>query len=221
MFTEIEQAIVARLSAGLNTGKGGMIRQVTTYGGELEDIGNILQSLPGIWVTFKGVTGCRRVNTMRRRWRVTGDFAVFVASYSVRSETAQREGGPVPDEPGCNLIAESVRRLLIGQDLGLAITDLRPGRVTNLFRKAYNKKAVSVYVCEFATDWYEDALDNRRWPAPEGDNDPDQVFARYLGQLDKPYPDHITTHADYIRDGEVVAEDTLNTLPAEKNDADS
>ncbi|MXP50781.1 DUF1834 family protein [Pantoea sp. Eser] len=111
MFTDIEQAIVTRLSEGLNTGKGGMVRAVTTYGGELEDIGEILGALPGIWVTFKGVTGCRRVNTMRRRWRVTADFAVFVASRSVRSETAQREGGPVPDETGCNLIAESVRRL--------------------------------------------------------------------------------------------------------------
>ncbi|MXP50782.1 DUF1834 family protein [Pantoea sp. Eser] len=77
---------------------------------------------------------------------------------------------------------------MTGQDLGLPITDLRPGRVTNLFRKAYNKNAVSVYVCEFATDWYEDALDNGRWPAPEGDNDPDQVFARYLGRLNTALP---------------------------------
>ncbi|ORM59601.1 hypothetical protein PRCB_03070 [Pantoea rodasii] len=221
MFTEVEQAIVTRLSEGLNTGKGGMVRAVTTYGGQLEDIGEILGALPGIWVTFKGVTGCRRVNTMRRRWRVTADFAVFVASRSVRSETAQRVGGPVPDETGCNLIAESVRRLLTGQDLGLPITDLRPGRVTNLFRKAYNKSAVSVYVCEFATEWYEDALDNGRWPAPESDDDPDQVFARYLGRLDTPYPDHVTTHADYSRDGEVVAQDTLSNLPTESNDADS
>ncbi|KGT95303.1 hypothetical protein NG99_04600 [Erwinia typographi] len=193
MITQIEQAIVTRLSEGLNTRKGGMVRNVTTYGGELEDIGQILRVLPGIWVTFKGVTSCRPQNTTQRRWRVTGEFAVFVASRSVRSETAQREGGPVPDEPGCNLIAESVRRLLTGQDVGLPIACLRPGRVTNLFRKAYKDSAVSVYVCEFSTHWYEDALDNGRWPAPEDATDPDYIFAEYCGRLDKPWPAHDTT----------------------------
>lgn len=50
MITDIEQAIAARLKDGL----GKMVKDVTTYGGELEDIGKILKALPGAWVTFKG-----------------------------------------------------------------------------------------------------------------------------------------------------------------------
>lgn len=214
MITEIEQAIVARLKAGL----GKMVKDVTTYGGELEDIGKIVRTLPGAWVTFKGVTGCKPMNTTRMRWRVTGDFAVFVASRSVRSEAAQREGGGGPrlDDAGCNLIAQSVRRLLTGQDVGLDIDCLRPGRVANLFRKAYNDSAVTVYVCEFSTHWYEDALENGHWPAPENATDPDYVFRQYCGRLDEPYPDHNSTHADYSVDGVNVAEDTVTTDGAQR-----
>ncbi|WP_208952515.1 DUF1834 family protein [Rahnella sp. ChDrAdgB13] len=211
MITQIEQAIADRLNQGLNTGQGGMVRQVTTYGGELEDIGEILRVLPGAWVTFKGVTSCKPVSTSQRRWRVFGDFAVFVASRSVRSETAQREGGPVLDEPGCNLIVESVRRLLIGQDVGLPIACLRPGRVANLFRKAYREGAVSVYVCEFSTHWYEDALENGRWPAPEGSSDPDYVFAQYCGRLDKPYPAHDSTAGTFTTPSGVTVTDVVKT----------
>lgn len=211
MITAIEQGIVTRLREGL----GEMVKEVNTYGGELEDIGQILRALPGLWVTFKGVTACKPVSLSRRKWRVTGDFAVFVASRSVRSEATQRVGGPGLEEPGCNLIVKSVRRLLIGQDVGLPIDCLRPGRVANLFKKTYRDGATSVYVCEFSTHWYEEGLENGHWPAPDGRNDPDYVFEQYAGRIEAAWDVHNSTHGEFTADGRVVAESTVSHLKTE------
>ncbi|WP_438805422.1 phage protein Gp37 [Sodalis sp. (in: enterobacteria)] len=51
MISEIENAMMARLKAGL----GRMVSAVGSYGGKLEDVGAITRVLPACWVTFLGV----------------------------------------------------------------------------------------------------------------------------------------------------------------------
>ncbi|SPW34068.1 Mu-like prophage protein gp37 [Edwardsiella tarda] len=47
MITEIENAVIARLTAGM----GRMVREVFSYGGELDqDLGNMVRCLPAAWV---------------------------------------------------------------------------------------------------------------------------------------------------------------------------
>lgn len=215
MITQTENAIVERLRLGL----GKMAKEVNTYGGQLENMGDVVHILPAVWVTFLGIQGSKAVSTHRNKFYVTGRFSVMVACYNVREETARRQGGPAGknfDEPGSNLLVKSVRRLLTRQDFGLAIEPLMPGRVRNLFNAALNHKALAAYACEFDTVWVEDALDNERWPAPESDSDDDYPFQYYGGKLDKPWPMHESTGMGYRLPGQNsdVAGDIVET----KND---
>lgn len=61
--------------------------------------------------------------------------------------------------------------------------------------------------------WVEEALDNGRWPAPEGENDPDRLFADYQGRLERPWPMHERTGLAYHLDDHpaVVAQDIVTT----------
>ncbi|KAA5957747.1 MULTISPECIES: phage protein Gp37 [unclassified Pantoea] len=217
-ITAIENAICNRLREGL----GGMVAEVVSWDVMTDDIGIILSTLPGAFVTFNGITASQAHDTRRTRYKVAGRFSVVVADYSLRENEAARHGGVRDDEPGCYRLIRAVRRLLTEQDMGLEIQRLRPVTVRPATNKTLSGRAIAVYECIFDTAWFEDALENRHWPqAPADESDPDHDFVRWAGRLDTPYPDHVTTHADYIRDGEVVAQDTLNTLPAENNDADS
>lgn len=209
MISETELAMIERLRAGL----GQMVKEVSSYGGELDDVGAIVRALPAVWVTFLGIQSSAPVSTHKNSFRVMGRFAVMVTAYNVRQEAAQRRGGPQLDEVGCNLIVRSVRRLLTRQDMGLPIEPLLPGRVRSLFSSRLNEKAMSAYSCEFDTVWIEEALECGHWPAPEGDDDPDRVFAWYRGRLDKPYPMHESTGLAYHLDGQgpTVAQDIIFT----------
>ncbi|KAA5931546.1 MULTISPECIES: phage protein Gp37 [Pantoea] len=217
-ITAIENAICNRLREGL----GGMATEVVSWDVMTDDVGIILSTLPGVFVTFNGITASQAHDTRRTRYKVAGRFSVFVADCNLRENEAVRHGDVRDDEPGCYRLIRAVRRLLTEQDMGLEIQKLRPSVVRMVNGKVFAEEAVAMYECVFDTMWFEDALENRHWPqAPADESDPDHDFVRWAGRLDTPYPDHVTTHADYIRDGEVVAEDTLNTLPAENNDADS
>ncbi|NIG88531.1 DUF1834 family protein [Serratia symbiotica] len=113
----------------------------------------------------------------------------------------------------CNLIIRSVRRLLTRQDMSLPIEPFFPGRVRSLFSSRLNEKVMSAYACEFDTVWIEEALECGHWPAPDGGDDPDRVFAWYRGRLDKPYPMHESTGLTYHLDGKgpAVAQDNIST----------
>lgn len=217
-ITEIEDAICTRLREGL----GGMATEVVSWDVMTDDIGIILSTLPGVFVTFGGITGSQAHDTRRTRYKVAGRFSVFVVDCNLRENEAVRQGGVRDDEPGCYRLIRAVRRLLTEQDMGLEIQKLRPSQVKMITGKVLSEQAVAMYECIFDTMWFEDALENRHWPeAPEDESDPDHDFVRWQGRLDTPYPDHVITHADYTRDGEVVAQDTLSNLPTENNDADS
>lgn len=187
MISDIELALVDRLRRGL----GEMIWDVTTYAGELDDDpGKILHRLPGAWVTFGGIVKTERYSTSRQKRKVTGRFVVMVGDYNTRDEQSTRHGGVTRNEVGTNLLVESVRRLLTGQDLGMKIDYLEPGRVRTLFNTSVEERALSVYACEFDTAWIERALENGKWPERSANPDaPDAAFNTYKGVLSDPDPD--------------------------------
>ncbi|HGB3673874.1 TPA: DUF1834 family protein [Salmonella enterica subsp. enterica serovar Muenchen] len=200
MIGATENAIIARLTQGL----GDMVCEVASYGGEFDgdDPGRVVASLPAVWVTFGGITRSVTLNTMRNKWRVTGRFVVLVGDYNVRSESASRSGGERDDEPGTYRLAYAVRRLLAGQDMGLAISPLRPGVVRTLFSRQLADNALSVLACEFDADWIARALDNGRWPEEEYDSTmPDHIFTRHGGRLDEPVPDLVRVDIHYTPTG--------------------
>ncbi|TQN84360.1 UNVERIFIED_ORG: phage gp37-like protein [Citrobacter freundii] len=192
MITEIEQALITRLRCGL----GHMVREVTTYAGELdEDPGRIVRCFPAAWVSFGGIVKTERYSTSRQKYIATGRFVVVVGDYNTRSEQSARQGGGVSDEVGTNLLVESVRRLITGQDLGMDIDYFEPGRVRTLFNTGVAERAMSVFACEFDTRWVEHALENGKWP--ERDATLDKAFNRYHGKLSDPDPDLLRIGTQY------------------------
>ncbi|EBK9058148.1 DUF1834 family protein [Salmonella enterica] len=191
-----EEAIIARLTQGL----GDMVDSVTSYGGEFDgdDPGRVVASLPAVWVTSGGVTRSVAMSTTRRKWKVTGRFVVLVGDYNVRSEQASRTGGERDDEPGTYRLTYAVRRLLAGQDLGLAISPLRPGAVRTLFSRQLADNAISVLACEFDADWIAHTLENGRWPEEEQDGTKaDHLFTLHNGRRDEPVPDLVRVDIRY------------------------
>lgn len=214
--TQVELAIIERLKAGL----GKMAFQVETYGGQFDDdLLNVIRVFPSVWVTFGGFTKTDIRNTARSKFNAHARFVVMVGDYNVRSEGSTRLGGPNPDEVGSYRLVHAVRRLLTGQDLGLDIDYFRPGRVRTLYNTQMNGRAFSVFGCEFDTYWVEDALDNRRWPAPEDSSDPDYLFVQYQGKTDAPYPDLKSVGLKYsltdAPEGQTAADDTVNLREAD------
>lgn len=213
MITQTENAIIERLREGLGFGPGRMVFEVASYGGQLDDVGQIIRQLPAVWVEYAGVQSSKPVNTHRNKFWVVSRFNIYVIDYSVRSEESRRKAGPVPDEPGTNRIIHAVRRLLTRQDFGLKIRPLMPGKVKPLFSAPLNGKALSAYSCEFETRWIEEALELNCWPAPDDEDHPDYVFSVYNGRLDKPAPYHDSTDLRYFMPGgaAAVAEDIVPT----------
>ena len=150
---------------------------------------HVIGIFPAVWVTFGGITGTEPHSTSRRKYRCTGKFVVMVGEINRRSEAAGRRGGPSISEVGTYRLLYAVRRLLSGQDLGMEIDYLRPGRVRTLFNTRIQKQAFSVFAAEFETIWIESSLDNTAWPAPTSDEDIDALFAIHEGKLDAPAPD--------------------------------
>ncbi|UAN47007.1 DUF1834 family protein [Serratia sp. JSRIV001] len=214
MITDIELALVDRLRRGL----GQMILDVTTYAGELDDdMGKILRRLPGVWVTFGGIQKTERCSTSRQKRRVTGRFVVVVGDYNTRDEQSTRHGGVNLNEVGTNLLVESVRRLITGQDLGMKIDYFEPGRVRTLFNSKTEDKAASVFACEFDTTWIELALENGQWPERSTDADaPDAAFNTYRSQLSDPDPDLLHIGMRYHSSGTVAADDPEDLLELRK-----
>ncbi|TNI12702.1 phage protein Gp37 [Aeromonas veronii] len=216
MITDIETALVARLSQGL----GQMTLDVTTYAGELDDDpGKIVRRLPGVWVTFGGIVKTERYSTSRQKRVVTGRFVVVVGDYNTRDEQSTRHGGVHLDEVGTNLMVESVRRLITGQDLGLKIDYFEPGRVRTLFNTAVEEKALSVFACEFDTKWVELALENGQWPERTDDpNALDAAFNRYRGVLSDPDPELLRIGMRYHQPGTDPQDDQTDLVELRNED---
>ncbi|MGX5053119.1 phage protein Gp37 [Enterobacter asburiae] len=213
---QIEQGICDRLQRGLGIAVSGVV----SWDVMTNDIGVILRRLPGAFVTFTGITGSHPHDTRRTRYKVSGNFAVYVADYSLRGNLAIRQGAARVDEPGCYRLVRAVRHLLTGQDLGLEIAKLAPTTVKMITGQVFSQKAIGMYECQFTTFWYEDAMGNGRWPvAPEYDTHPDHDFVLWKSKLDDAVPEHRATHADWRLQGQSVAEDEVVTPVKPEPDA--
>ncbi|HHH0714136.1 TPA: DUF1834 family protein [Yersinia enterocolitica] len=190
-----EKAICERLRQGM----GRMVQGVHSYGGEIDgDPAEVIRRLPGAWVTFGGIQKTENTNITKRKYKTYGRFVVIVGERNVRSEESTRQGGPGLDEVGTYKMVEAVRRLLSGQDLGLRIAHLMPGRVRTLFNTKVGDAALSVFACEFDTYWVEEALENGLFPVVDAPADSiDSIFSGYLGSQSEPDADWLTTHLSY------------------------
>ncbi|WP_420996238.1 DUF1834 family protein [Cupriavidus sp. 30B13] len=211
IVTAVELAIVARLRLGL----GKMVKSVETYGGELDDeTDEVVRRFPAAWVTFGGIRDTQPTSTSRDKWRAEALFAVMIGARSLRNEQAARHGGAGKHEVGTNQLIYAVRRLLTQQDLDLPIRELAPGKVRTLRHVILSQEAFSCYALEFHTAWIDEALPRARFPAPDGPDHPDAIFAEYQGHLGEPDTDWLRTGLNYYlapNDGKADATDLIGS----------
>ena len=190
-----EKAMCERLRQGM----GRMVQGVHSYGGEMDgEPADVVRRLPGVWVTFGGIQKTEPTSISTRKYKTYGRFVVIVGDRNVRSEEATRQGGPGLQEAGTYKMVAAVRRLLSGQDLGLGIAHLVPGRVRTLFNTKAEGAALSVFACEFDTYWVEEALENGLFPVVDAPADSiDSIFSGYLGSQSEPDADWLTTRLSY------------------------
>lgn len=126
------------------------LRTLATYGGELdEDLGESIRRFPAAWVAFKGEGEGQRLTTSGSVYRIPATWVVLVAARNLRNEAATRRGDHV--RVGTYQMLADLRALLAGQDFGLEIDNLRPGRVQSLTNARFQGQGVSVYAQEWHT----------------------------------------------------------------------
>ena len=185
MITKIECAVIERLRKGL----GKLAVTVKSYGGEVDDLAMQIKTLPAVWVTYGG----SRIETMSagKRYHDTATFVVMVATRSLRSELAGRQGGVERREIGSNDLIRAVRRLLDGQRLGLADSrGLIPKAVNTIVNNTvFQAACLSVFAIEYLIHFDSLPLENERFPEKQTDpKHPDYLFTQYQGTLSEPYP---------------------------------
>ncbi|MET4859265.1 DUF1834 family protein [Morganella morganii] len=210
MITRIEQHLCDRLRQGM----GDMVREVASYSGEMDDdLGRIISAFPAAWVTFGGLTKSEYIATDRRKVKCTGTFVVIVGDYNTRDDESARFGGVNRDEVGTYRLIHAVRRLTTGQDLGLKITPFMPLRVRTLYNTQVQNDALSVFACEFETQWIEPVLGNGLWPEVTGDiNSPDYIFNEYRGKVTAPDPDLLSVGLRYKPPGIGTIDDPVDLV---------
>ncbi|GAB6124324.1 DUF1834 family protein [Humidesulfovibrio idahonensis] len=146
MLAIIEDAILARIAGA----KLPYLRTLATYGGELDEgLGEAVRRFPAVWTAFKSEGEGVPLNTAKSVYRIPATWVVFVAARNLRNEAATRRGDKV--KVGTYQMLKDVRALLAGQDFGLAIDNLRPGRVQSMVSAKYRGQGVSVYAQEWNT----------------------------------------------------------------------
>ncbi|GAB6127308.1 DUF1834 family protein [Humidesulfovibrio idahonensis] len=148
MLAIIEDAILARIAGA----KLPYLRTLATYGGELdEELGEAVRRFPAVWTAFKSEGEGVPLNTVKSVYRIPATWVVFVAARNLRNEAATRRGDKV--QVGTYQMLKDVRALLVGQDFGLEIDNLRPGRTQSLTNARFKGLGVSVYAQELHTKY--------------------------------------------------------------------
>lgn len=150
MIALIEDAIKARLAAaGLP-----YLRTVATYSGQFDaDLSQVARAFPAAWVVWKGDGPGKATSTSRATHHVPCTFLVMAGARNLRSEEAGRKGGPSALEIGTYQMLADFRALLLGQDLGLDISPLAPGRASVLVNGKTQAQAVSILGQEWHTTY--------------------------------------------------------------------
>lgn len=164
MIELIEKRIVERLTKGL----GEIVREVKSYGGELDgnDLFNTIRAMPAIWVTYSGGSSSPS-NTARSRFTEENRFVTMIAVQSVRSEESARHGGAYKYEIGTYDLIKSVRYLLTNQTLGgIVYRGLKPTGIRSLFNHyIVQSNALSVFAIEWSAITHDiNALEDGVFP---------------------------------------------------------
>nr|WP_199067145.1 phage protein Gp37 [Chromobacterium sp. ASV5] len=160
-----------------------------------------LARLPAVWTVAGGIVASRPAGNQRQRYKTEARFTVLAG------DRLHADAG----YPGAGVwaLVYAVRRLLSAQDFSLPVAPLLPEQVRPLGQAERDGEPWSLMACDFSSHWLEDALDNGRWPSPQGEADPDALFARFGGRLDGPQPEWLRTRLDYAfpADAAVRAQD--------------
>lgn len=193
MIGTIEQAIldkIAAASSGATPALGYRIKDVKSYGGELEGpVTEIAKRFPAALVVFAGIRSAAELGG--GAWQYTAAFSVIVGNQDRRNNTTARHGAG--SQPGSYQMVTDALALLVGSDLGLSIAQIRPGRVIALI----NSKTVSVYSVEVFTDFVVE------YEAADADLDDFAVL-----HADWDIPPHGNVSTD-LPAGDADAEDTI------------
>nr|WP_298892226.1 phage protein Gp37 [uncultured Acinetobacter sp.] len=179
----IEQAIKAEMAAQIQSKKWAWIREIKTYGGELDDdLEAVVKMFPAIWITFDGSKSPEKLSYNKTRLPIT--FVVMVGARSVRNEEAQRHGAG--RDIGTYQMLDNVQRLLAENDLssqgisGLAPLEL--GRVKTIFNHKVRTQSLSVLAQEFHTSYTVIASDRDRERESEDTPDMHSINLDYYFQ---------------------------------------
>lgn len=187
MITQIEQALVNRLSRGL----GKLAYRVDSYHGELDDAAIDVRRLPAVLVTYGGSRIERAgVTAKGHRHKSTDTFVAIVMVRSLRSNQAARQGGVAKFEVGANQLVYAVLRLLTNQTLDNLVEPIKPIAVRTLFNYVeLQKERLTAYAVEFEVCYsIQPPLEDGEYPAPTDDpTHPDYLFNAYNGELTPPH----------------------------------
>lgn len=161
MFDLIEDAMISRITAAASAvpGLGYKLPTVASYGGELDEkLDDVVRKFPAIWVTFAGCRASVKENSAGTKWRTPATFVTMCGSRNVRGERTTRQGVKVAgvlQEVGAYQMLKDVSLLLAGNDLGLAITRLKPGAIKTLYNTRLRNSGLAVFAREWHCDFIE------------------------------------------------------------------
>ena len=183
MIAAIENAMLARFKAASDAGVlGYRFATLDSYPAEWDAYFREKNPrAPGAWVVFAGFADGHPVGFGGTAVRAR--FGVVVMAENARNETAQRQGGPNPAEPGSYQLAEDVIGILAGQDLGLPIGSLEVHGLHFVRTQAIAKeRKISMLALELSSELLFDPTNNGITPAPEAIGD----FATFHVDWDVP-----------------------------------
>lgn len=152
LISQVEQGMIDVITTA--RGLPFQLKSCEHYGGQFDDeTFDVVRALPGAWVTFGGAGKPVPVATERQAWRVPATFVLMVGQRNVAGEGRARQGSRT--EVGTYRLIAELRALFIAQDLGLPIDHFAPGAIRTLFNTRKKTAALSVFACEFHTQWIE------------------------------------------------------------------
>jgi len=156
-LSAIEQAIKDAIK---NLGRE-YLNEIRTYGGEFDDdLNQVVKKFPAVWVTFSGAPSVKTIGA--KKWHVDLTWTVLVGARSVRNEETARQGTVVNGQQfrvGSYQLVSDVLYAVAGQDFGLSINQMQPGKIMQIFNTKTNNEAVSVLAIDFHTYMYVDRTD--------------------------------------------------------------
>lgn len=187
VISQIEQALVERLSAGL-----GKLATVSPYAGELDDQNLGVRRLPLVLVSYGGGRFEVKSNSAYgNRFEAQETFVVILITRSLRSAVTGVRGGVTDREIGVNQLLQAVKYLLVNQTLNQRVLPIKPLQIQTLWNNAEVKRErLSAYAIEFEARYNQPTLADGAFPiGSEDKGEIEWLFSHYQGELSPPDTD--------------------------------